>query len=471
VYTPDETAPQRAAFSSQGPLAATGDLLKPDIIAPGVDVIAAVSPDGYYGRNWDALSGTSMSSPHIAGIAAVIKSAHPGWTPDMIKSAMMTTAYDIAETNAFDDGSGHVDPNAALDPGIVYKASFRHYVGFLCGTGQLDPGFCDANGIRVMDPSDLNQPNIAVGELAGSQTVTRRVTNVTKERTTFEVTVDAPPGVDVEVSPSRMTLNRGQSKNYTVTFTVQDGAAIGEYTFGTLTWDSNRGQSATSQLVVQPVQLAAPAEVAAAGTSGSVSYDIEFGYNGLFTAAPHGLVAATMTEGNVVDDPANDISTALATGVGVTQEIVVVPDGTALTRISLFDDYTDGADDLDLYVFGPDTAGYPFVGGSGSGTSAEEVNLLFPEPGVYLAVVHGWQTDGPDANYTLFDWSVSATPADGSNVSDLSLTAPTAAAIGSGGTVTASWDGLTTGTKYLGAVSYTDDSGLFGLTVVGVATD
>ena len=100
-----------------------------------------------------------------------------------------------------------------------------------------------------------------------------------------------------------------------------------------------------------------------------------------------------------------------------------------------------------------------------------EVNLLFPEPGVYLAVVHGWQTDGPDANYTLFDWSVSATPADGSNVSDLSLTAPTAAAIGSGGTVTASWDGLTTGTKYLGAVSYTDDSGLFGLTVVGVATD
>ena len=122
-----------------------------------------------------------------------------------------------------------------------------------------------------------------------------------------------------------------------------------------------------------------------------------------------------MTDGNVVDDPANDINIALGTGEGVTFEVVIVPAGTAHTRISLFDDYTDGNDDLDLYVFGPDSAGFPFRGGSGSGTSAEQVDLAFPEPGVYLAVVHGWQTDGPDANYTLFDWSVSATP--GGNLS------------------------------------------------------
>ncbi len=192
--TVDESAPQRADFSSQGPLGATGDLLKPDIIAPGVDVLAAYSPD-VYGRDFDLLSGTSMSSPHIAGLAAVIKSANRGWSPDMIKSAMMTTAYDIPETTPFDDGSGHVDPTSALDPGLVYKAGFNQYVGFLCGTGQLDSSVCtDVFGVRVIDPSNLNQPNIAIGELAGSQTVTRRVTNVTGKTTRFDVTVDAPQG-------------------------------------------------------------------------------------------------------------------------------------------------------------------------------------------------------------------------------------------------------------------------------------
>ncbi len=470
AYVQDTTAPQRAAFSSQGPLQASGDLLKPDIMAPGVDVIAAVSPDGYNGRDFDALSGTSMSSPHIAGLAAVIQSANKGWTPDMIKSALLTTANDVGGLSPFDDGSGHVNPNAALDPGLVYKVGFNQYLGFMCGTGQLAASTCtDVFGVRVLDPSDLNQPNIAIGELAGSQTVTRRVTNVTKKTTTFEVTVDAPPGVDVTVSPSTLTLRRGQSANYKVTLT-RTTAPLGEYGFGTLTWSSDRGQSATSQLVVQPVQLAAPAEVAADGVEGSVSYDIDFGYDGDFIAAPHGLVAANMTEGNVLDDPANDINTALGSGVGVTQHVIEVPDGTALTRISLFDDYTDGDDDLDLYVFGPDTAGFPFVGGSGSGTSAEEVNLLFPEPGLYIVVVHGWQTDGPNANYTLFDWSVSATPADGSNLSDLSVTAPTSAVLGDSGTVEATWSGLDAGTKYLGAVSYSDPN-LFGLTVVAVDTD
>jgi subtilisin family serine protease len=462
----DETAPQRADFSSQGPLAATGDLLKPDIIAPGVDVLAAYSPD-VYGRDFDLLSGTSMSSPHIAGLAAVIKSAYRGWTPDMIKSAMMTTAYDIPGTTPFDDGSGHVDPTAALDPGLVYKAGFNQYVGFMCGTGQLDASVCtDVFGVRVIDPSNLNQPNIAIGELAGSQTVTRRVTNVSGKTTRFDVSVDAPAGVDVTVSPSRLTLKRGQSATYRVTFT-RTSAPLGEYAFGTLTWSSNRGHDVTSQLAVQPVQLSSPAEVSGSGAEGSIDYGISFGYTGAFTAAPHGLVAANLQEGNVVDDPANDINTALGTGVGITLHEVVVPEGTAYTRIALFDDYTDGEDDLDLYVFGPD---FGFVGGSGSGTSEEEVNLVLPGAGTYFVVVHGWQTDGPDANYTLFDWSVSATPADGSGATDLSVTAPTSASLGASGTVSVSWNGLEAGQKYLGAVSYTDDS-LFGLTVVSISNE
>jgi subtilisin family serine protease len=464
-------APDVASFSSRGPLQASSDLLKPDIMAPGQDVLAAVSPIGNGGDDFSFYSGTSMSSPHIAGLAAVVTQAHPDWTPAMIKSALMTTSS--TQTNVgnpiaggpFDYGSGHVVPNSALDPGLVYDAGFLDYFGFLCGTGQLVSGAC---GALEIDPSDLNQPNITIGELAGTQTVTRTVTNV-GPAATYDVSVDAPAGIDVAVSPSSLTLGEGESASYEVTFTTTGSAAIGSYAFGELTW-SHGPHNVRSTLTARPVQLAAPVELNAAGDSGSLSYDVDFGYSGPFTAAPHGLIPATKTDGSVVDDPANDINVALGTGVGVTFEVVVVPAGTAYTRVGLFDDYTDGNDDLDLYVFGPQSAGFPFQGGSGSPTSAEEVNLVLPDPGVYLVAVHGWGTDGPDANYTLFDWSVSATPADGSEVTDLGVSGPTEAVLGTSGTINASWSGLAADTKYLGAVSYTDTS-LFGLTVVAVSTD
>jgi len=461
-------APYVASFSSRGPNQAGGDLLKPDIMAPGVDILAAVSPHGYGGHDWDFLSGTSMSSPHVAGLGALLTDAHPDWSPMMIKSALMTTAS--TTTNAgnpipggpFAYGAGHVVPNSAVDPGLVYDAGFIDWLGFLCGTGQLNASYCPVIGI---DPSNLNYPSIAIGELAGEQTVIRTVTNVGPAGT-YHVSVDPPAGIDVVVSPAILDLAAGESASYEVTFTSTDAATIGAYAFGSLTW-SHGPHNVTSPLVVRPVQLAAPDELAVTGTDGSLSFDVTFGYSGDYTAATHGLEPATTHAGNVVDDPANDINTALATGVGVTFEVVVVPAGTAYTRFSLFDEYTDGNDDLDLYIFGPDSAGFPYQGGSGSGTSAEQVNLLFPAPGIYLAAVHGWQTDGPDANYTLFDWSVSATPGGG-----LSLdSAPAAAVVATTGTIDVSWAGLGVDMKYLGAVSHSDAVGVFGLTLIGVETD
>jgi hypothetical protein len=457
----DASAPQVAAFSSRGPLQASSDLLKPDIMAPGVDVLAAVSPvEG--GRNFDFLSGTSMSGPHIAGLAAVVRSAHPDWSPMMIKSALMTSSDDTLATH-FQEGSGHVAPNKAIDPGLVYDSGFLDWFGFLCGTGQLVSPSC---GALQIDPSDLNTPNIAIGELAGSQTVTRTVTNVGPAGT-YNVSIDAPPGVDVSVSPAALTLANGESASYQVTFTSTPAAALGSYAFGNLTW-SDGAHNVRSALVVRPFQLAAPSEVGGSGATGSISFDVDFGYTGAYIAAPHGLEAAGLTNGNVVDDPANNINTALGTGVGVTFEFVTVPAGTALARFSLFDDYTDGNDDLDLYVFYQTGA---FVGGSGSGTSAEEVNVVFPAPGTYIVVVHGWQTDGPDANYTLFDWSVSATPGTGDFPLNVDA-APASATLGGSGTVDISWDvssdPATTGRKYLGAISHSDGSGLIDLTVVEI---
>ena len=200
------------------------------------------------------------------------------------------------------------------------------------------------------------------------------------------------------------------------------------------------------------------------GVSGSLDYEVTFGYAGPFEVDPWGLVAATKTAGTVVDDPANDINVALGTGVGITVHEVAVPAGTEYARFSLFDDYTDGVDDLDLYVFGPGP-NFPFAGGSGSGTSEEEVSIDEPAAGTYMVIVHGWQTDGPDANYSLFNWNIAAVDAGNMTVTSSAATA----VLGATATISVDWAALEAGTKYLGAVAY--NGGALEQTVIRVDTD
>jgi hypothetical protein len=453
-------APDIASFSSRGPaLAGTGDLLKPDIMAPGVDVLAAVSPiEG--GRNFDFLSGTSMSSPHVAGLGALLSDKHPAWSPAAQKSALMTTATtkrnngtDIPGT-PFGYGAGHVVPNKAADPGLVYDAGFDDWLAFLCGTGELTASYCPS---IAKDPSDLNYPSIAIGALAGQQTVTRRVTNVGPAGT-YAVSVSPAAGTTLSVSPSSLTLATGETATYTVTIT-RTTAALNAYAFGSLSW-SDGTRSVRSPIVVRPVAISAPAEVSGTGTSGTASFDVSFGYDGTYSAGDHGLEAATTNAGTVADDPDNTFDPNDPTGTATFD--IVVPAGTALARFSTFDDAVDGNDDLDLYVYRNGS----LVGSSGGGTSAESVSLVLPPAGTYRVFVHAWQSDGPDTNFTLFSWNVAADPTadDGS----LTVTAPPAAVVGVPGTVQASWSGLTAGTRYLGAVSHSGPSGLLALTVVSV---
>lgn len=465
-------ASQVAAFSSRGPaLAHSGDLLKPDIMAPGVDIVAAVSPDGNNGESFGALSGTSMSSPHMAGLGALMKQAQPSWTPAMIKSAFMTTA--TTQTNfgnpiaggAFDYGAGFVRPNTATDPGLVYNAGFADWFGFLCGTGELVSASC---GALEIDPSDLNYPSIAIGSLAGKQAVTRTVTNVGNNGS-YAVSVNAPAGIDVVVTPQVLNLAPGESATYTVEFT-NVGAALNTWLEGDLTWSDGQ-HDVRSPIVLRAVELAAPAEVAAAGESGSGDFDVTFGYVGDYQVDVHGLVAATTLAGNVVDDAANDINTALGTCDfgsfpfacdGISWHLVFNVPGAPIGRVSLFDAYTDGEDDIDLYVWDD---GFNFVGSSGSGTSAEQVDIASPSAPFYFVAVHGWQTDGSDANYTLFSWFPSG---DAGNVT---VTAPAAAVLGESATVNYNWSGLDAGMRYMGLLSHSNGSDEVGQTVLRVDTD
>jgi hypothetical protein len=465
-----------ADFSSRGPsLAGSGDVLKPDITAPGVNVLAANSPSAFLGapdQLFQAIGGTSMSSPHIAGIGALLRDLHPDWSPAAIKSAIMTSARQnvtkedgSTPATPFDFGAGHVVPNGAADPGLVYDLDFDDYRGFLRSQGLCT--FCFGTApAPVFDPSNLNLPSITIRDLAGVQTVTREVTNVGPAGT-YKVSVAAPAGIEVSVSPTELSLAAGQTASYQVAFTTGRRAVFNQSAFGSLTWSDGKKKGAHSvriPLVVRPVRLAAPGLVSGTGTSGSLTRTITFGYQGSFTASPQGLIQAATDTRTVVDDPTNNFNTdAPDANQGIQVHEIAVPAGTVLARFSLFDAETDGNDDLDIYLYDPSGE---LVGFSAGGTSAEQIDLRNPAAGTYKLYVHGWQTDGPDAVYTLFSWTLGTTAAGNMTVSPSSGSAT----VGGSTNITISWSGLAAGRRYLGRVSYGDGSSEIGGTIVSITS-
>jgi hypothetical protein len=447
-------APTTASFSSRGPLLGGGGaLLKPDVIAPGQDVLAGVAPPNNSGRLFDLYSGTSMSSPHVAGLAALMKEVHPRWSPMAIKSALMTTASDVLDGPnthplvIFRQGAGHVQPNNAADPGLVFDSGFDDWVGFLCGTASINATTCTDLGIPILDnASNFNVASIAIGSLVGSQTVTRRVTNVSEGTATYTASIAGMDGFTVSVSPPSLTLHRGQTKSFQVTFT-RTSAPLNAYVGGQLTLTGGTSKKARHQhtvrvpMVIKPVALAAPTEV-------SGTYNVKFGFTGPFTATARGLVAAATTAGSV------------ATG-GQVDTVVNIPAGTTHARFSLFDANVSAAADLDLEVY---NAAGALVGASGSGTSAEEVNLVNPPAGAYTVRVVGFATPNNAAvNFTLFNWVLGGTAA-----GNMTVTAPANATTGATGTIALAFNGLIAGIKYLGSVAYGGDPALPAPTIVRV---
>jgi subtilisin family serine protease len=465
----DAPAPFTAAFSSRGPLlAAGGDLLKPDLIAPGQDILASVAPPNNAGRDFDMYSGTSMSSPHVAGLAALLKDLHPDWSPMMIKSALMTSAGDVLDggipapnTNPvliFRQGAGHVMPNSAADPGLVFDHGFRDWLAFLCGTTNgVSPATCAALQSlgHSFDPSNLNVASIAIGDMAGTQTVARKVTNVGSSSATYNASVTGMTGFTVVVSPASLTLATGETKSFTVAIT-RTTATLNAYTGGQLTW-SDGTHIVRIPLVVRPVALAAPAQVS--GSGGPINYNVTFGYTGAFTATARGLIPATTTSGNVADDPTNGACSLTSPNAQLIP--VTVPAGTTYARFSLFDADVNAGSDIDLCVF---NSASTLVGLSGSGTSAEEVNLLNPAAGSYTAVVQGWGVVG-SSPFKLHTWLLGTAAA-----GNMTVTAPASATLGATAVIGLAFNSLAPATKYLGSVAYGGIAGLPNPTIVRVDT-
>ncbi|KAG1363283.1 putative Subtilisin-like protease SBT3.6 [Cocos nucifera] len=260
-------APRVAAFSSKGPNYLTPEILKPDIAAPGLNILAAWSPADKE-MNYNILSGTSMSCPHVTGLAALIKAVHPTWSPSAIKSAIMTSATTLDKNgnvitadpdgraaNPFDYGSGFPDPTGLLDPGLIYDAQAADYKAFLCSVGYDDKSLQQITGDRsvCIKPSplasNLNYPSITVPDLKGTYSITRTVTNVGQTRSVYRAVVSPPTGINVTVIPGVLIFKSySQKLNFTVNFRAVVPSK--DYVFGSLSWKS-KSTHVTSPLVVR----------------------------------------------------------------------------------------------------------------------------------------------------------------------------------------------------------------------------
>lgn len=198
------------------------------------------------------------------------------------------------------------------------------------------------------------------------------------------------------------------------------------------------------------------------GIGGDISYDAHFNYTGAFTASARGLVPAITGAGTVLQDPTQSFSPG---GPGTTFFDVVVPAGTTYARFSLFDAFTDGADDLDLYVYRVFGGKEKPVAASGGPTADERINLYEPEAGTYRVWVHGYAIDGPSAHFTLFSWILGP---DGAG--SMSVSAPGYVTDQMIAPITLSFSGLAAGTKYLGSVAYGGVVGGLPPTIVTVDT-
>ncbi|KAL3648070.1 Calcium uptake protein 1, mitochondrial [Castilleja foliolosa] len=269
-------APVVASLSSRGPNNISSYVQKPDLVAPGVNILAA-----WLGTGFEVRSGTSLSCPHVAGVAALLKGAHPDWTPAMIRSAMMTTAYtqdkdskaildskDHMEATAWAMGAGHVNPEKAVDPGLVYNTTADDYLNFLCASGYTDDGIRNITnspntrcGEEQTQPWDLNYPAISVAIKASETLVVHRTVTYVGDQlpADYSVTVTNPKSVtdpksgiiSMNVDLMRMVFKgKGEKQSYSVTIQAILASAMVEGMYqGKIVWSDGRQHQVVSPVV------------------------------------------------------------------------------------------------------------------------------------------------------------------------------------------------------------------------------
>ena len=323
-----------AGFSSRGP--SQFELLKPDYIAPGVNILAAVESQGGDPVQYGFQQGTSMSSPHAAGAAALMMALHPTWSPSEIKSALASTAVGgltkedgLTPADPFDVGSGRLDLSLASRTGLVFSETGANYLAANPATGG--------------DPKTLNQPSLVSYNCVGTCTWTRTVKSVLSAPATYTAVATAPVGMVVTVTPSTFTIAPGATQELEITVAVT-GMTPGSYAFASIALETAALQNGMAvadtyvPIVVIPVADAPlltldPAEVTSnqgtnmtvdkiltIGNEGGVDLEWEVTENLLLCDAPGAVdwVDVAPVLGTVAPSGTQDVTVTFdSTGLGV----------------------------------------------------------------------------------------------------------------------------------------------------------
>ncbi len=484
-FNSGKPAPIMAGFSSRGPNQGDANMLKPDLTAPGVDVIAGVTADLTEAQRnmlangtlvapyeFASYQGTSMSSPHVAGVAALLKQAHPTWSPAMIKSALMTSAYVTLDDGLvglqngrlpWSQGAGHIDPPKAIDPGLVYDLTATDYIRYQCKVNR--PAVIPASDCVTFGTLDetynLNLPSITLGAIPGVTTVTRKVMNVGAASATYNSTATVP-GFNAVVTPASLTLAPGASQTFTLQLTPTTAVA-GAWNYGSLTWTDGVHVVKSPVTARTGATVVAPALLSGTTTSGSKLITITTGVSGRLTADKGGLKPVTLGPVTSLVGAATDqaqLKAICTTGVDTAAVKVynfTFPAGTIVGRFALRNvDVTSGSDH-DLLLLSP--AGVDTY--SGNGGSAEEVQVTSPAAGNWKVCVVNYD-NGLTATHKLSSWVVSTAD----STANFNVLMPGQAYSGSTATVGAAWRGLDTNERYTGGFRIKDPAGAVQTTTV-----
>ncbi|MDQ2820606.1 MAG: S8 family serine peptidase [Pseudomonadota bacterium] len=485
-YNQPKPAPIMASFSSRGPNMGDPNILKPDLTAPGVDIIAHVTPALTAAQHdaviagtfvppsaFDSYQGTSMSSPHVAGVALLLRQAHPSWSPAAIKSALMTTGYNTLTDNLpapqtgtlpWAQGAGHIDPNKATDPGLVYDAGKADFVQYNCKVNKasVSPA-SDCTTFGTLDETyNLNLPSITVAAVQGSVTVRRTVTNVGASSATYTAT-GSVPGFTTVVTPSTLSLAPGASGSFTVKLTNATALA-NTWNFGSLNWTDgthNVKIPVTAKIGV-PLQVN-QAEITSDKLSGSKLFAVKAGYSGTMTYAKGGLKEATL--GDTVNLTPRALSSVQLKAIcqtgtsvqGVRVYPITVPANTVVLRTALFQEDSNAGDDHDMGLLAPDGT-WVYSGNDGTIESAQ---IASPAAGNYKACVVAYAGNA-SMKHRLNSWVV--TTSDAAN--KMSVAVPSKVVVGTNTAVAMTWSGLMQNKRYLGAAQFLDAGNVVRATTV-----
>jgi len=442
IFHITEAGDQIASSSSRGPaLPPVQNVLKPDVIAPGTEILGASSVD----NNFAFLTGTSMASPHVTGGAALLKSVHPGWTPSMLASALVMTAtpelaidFDSSEATPHKRGGGRPRLDLAVNMGLYLKETESNF-------RSADP---DLGG----DPKNLNLPGLVDTACHNACSFQRTVTDLAGGAAWSASAAGFESGVSVSITPANFTLAKDASRVLTINIDLTQSELVGEWVYGEVRLSSNGLPDAVFPVAVYADGGALPSEwsIDTAEISGWKEFELD-GLSAMpdATFSSGGLVLPTLTVENLPQDPTDD--DPYDGGTGVMTVWHSVPADTLWLHTETLQ--TTSAD-VDLFV-GLDTNGDHIAQeseelcASTSPTAIELCDLFTPVAGEYWVLVQNWEATKAQDEVTIKSAVVSSdTP------SPLRASGSGIVANGANQKIRVSWDNVSAvpGTELIGAV-------------------